>query len=104
MQIVREEIFGPVLTASSFSTLDQVVELANDTDYGLAAAIYSNDLSAVHTLIPQLRSGTIYVNQHATLDPALPFGGYKQSGHGKDMGPEQLESFLETKAVWITLL
>jgi phenylacetaldehyde dehydrogenase len=80
------------------------VQLANDTDYGLAAAIYSNDLSAVHTLIPQLRSGTIYVNQHATLDPALPFGGYKQSGYGKDMGPEQLESFLETKAVWITLL
>jgi phenylacetaldehyde dehydrogenase len=104
MQIVREEIFGPVLTVAKFSTLSQAVELANDTDYGLAAAIYSNDLSAVHTLIPQLRSGTIYVNQHATLDPALPFGGYKQSGYGKDMGPEQLESFLETKAVWITLL
>jgi phenylacetaldehyde dehydrogenase len=104
MQIVREEIFGPVLTVAPFTTLSEAVQLANDTDYGLAAAIYSNDLSAVHTLIPQLRSGTIYVNQHATLDPALPFGGYKQSGYGKDMGPEQLESFLETKAVWITLL
>lgn len=104
MEIVREEIFGPVLVTAPFSTLDEAARMANDTGYGLAAAIYSNDLSAVHTLIPQLRSGTIYVNQHATFDPAMPFGGFKQSGFGKDLGPEQLDSFLETKAVWITLL
>lgn len=104
MKIVREEIFGPVLVTAPFSTNEEVVALANDTEYGLAAAIYSNDLSEVHRLIPKLRAGTIYVNQHATLDPTMPFGGYKQSGYGKDMGPEQLENFLETKAVWITLL
>ena len=104
MKIVQEEIFGPVLVAASFATIDEAVTLANDTEYGLAAAIYSNDLSEVHRLIPRLKAGTVYVNQHATLDPSMPFGGYKKSGFGKDMGPEQLESFLETKSVWITLL
>ena len=103
MKIVREEIFGPVLVVAPFSSSDEAVALANDTEYGLAAAIYSNDLSEVHRLIPKLKAGTVYVNQHATLDPTMPFGGYKQSGFGKDMGPEQLENFLETKSVWITL-
>ena len=104
MRIVKEEIFGPVLVAASFATVDEAVALANDTEYGLAAAIYSNDLSEVHRLIPRLKAGTVYVNQHATLDPSMPFGGYKKSGFGKDMGPEQLEYFLETKSVWITLM
>ncbi len=104
MKIVCEEIFGPVLVSASFSTNEEAVTLANNSDYGLAAAIYSNNLSEVHRIIPQLQAGTVYVNQHATLDPAMPFGGYKQSGFGKDMGPEQLENFLETKSVWITLL
>ena len=103
MKIVQDEIFGPVLVAASFTNSDEAVTLANDTEYGLAAAIYSNDLSEVHRLIPKLKAGTVYVNQHATLDPTMPFGGYKKSGFGKDMGPEQLEHFLETKSVWITL-
>jgi phenylacetaldehyde dehydrogenase len=103
MKIVQEEIFGPVLVTAPFATVDEAVRLANDTKYGLAAAIYSNDLRLVHTLIPKLRAGSIYVNQHSTLDPAMPFGGYKQSGFGKDMGPEQLDDLTETKAVWITL-
>jgi phenylacetaldehyde dehydrogenase len=103
MKIVREEIFGPVLVSQSFSDEDEVVALANDSIYGLAAAIYSNDLNRVHRLIPQLKAGSVYVNGHSTIDPAMPFGGYKQSGFGRDLGPEQLESLLETKSVWITL-
>ena len=103
MRIVREEIFGPVLVTMPFDSQEQVVDLANDSAFGLAAAIYSNDLGRVHGLIPRLRAGTVYVNAHSTLDPSMPFGGYKQSGYGKDMGAEQLEFLLETKAVWITL-
>lgn len=103
MRIVSEEIFGPVLVTQPFDTQEQALALANDSLFGLAAAIYSNDLGRVHGLIPQLRAGTVYVNAHSTLDPAMPFGGYKQSGYGKDLGAEQLEFLLETKAVWITL-
>lgn len=102
LKIMREEIFGPVLSVASFDSLDEAVTLANDTDYGLAAAVYSNDLSAVHSLIPRLKAGIVYVNQHAALDPALPFGGRGASGFGKDLGPEQIEGFLRTQAVVIT--
>lgn len=103
MTIVKEEIFGPVLTVSQFDSEQQALALANDSIYGLAAAIYSNNLSLVHSLIPKLQAGSVYVNAHSTIDPAMPFGGYKQSGIGKDLGPEQLDYFLQTKAVWITL-
>jgi phenylacetaldehyde dehydrogenase len=103
MQIVQEEIFGPVLVTAPFESEEEAVSLANDSKYGLAAAIYSNDLRVVHKVIPKLQAGSVYVNQHSTLDPSMPFGGYKQSGFGKDMGPEQLDDLTETKAVWITL-
>jgi phenylacetaldehyde dehydrogenase len=103
MSIVREEIFGPVLVTSPFDTLEEAVSLANDTPFGLAAAIYSNDLARVHTLISQLHAGSVYVNAHSTIDPSMPFGGFKDSGFGKDLGPEQLDYLMETKAVWITL-
>ncbi|MEH6470921.1 MAG: aldehyde dehydrogenase family protein [Halopseudomonas sp.] len=103
MRIVQEEIFGPVLTTAPFDTEEEAVALANDSIYGLAAAIYSNDLNRVHRLIPKLQAGSVYVNAHSTIDPAMPFGGYKQSGIGKDLGSEQLEYFLETKSVWLTL-
>jgi phenylacetaldehyde dehydrogenase len=103
MDVVQQEIFGPVLTTAPFDTEEEVVALANDSIYGLAAAIYSNDLNKVHRLVGKIKAGSIYVNAHSTIDPAMPFGGYKQSGIGKDLGAEQLEYFLETKAVWITL-
>ncbi len=103
MTVVREEIFGPVLVTAPFDSEEEALRLANDTKYGLAAAIYSRDLTLVHRLIPKLQAGSVYVNQHSTLDPSMPFGGYKQSGFGKDMGPEQLDCVMETKAVWITL-
>ena len=86
-----------------FDTVEEAITLANDSPYGLAAAIYSNDLAGVHTLIPKLKAGSVYVNAHSTIDPALPFGGYKESGFGKDLGPEQLDYLMETKTVWITL-
>lgn len=103
MRIVQEEIFGPVLVTAPFDDDEEALRLANDSLYGLAAALYSNDLGRVHSLIPRLRAGSVYVNAHSTIDPAMPFGGYKQSGFGKDLGAEQLEHLLETKAVWITL-
>jgi len=103
MRIVQEEIFGPVLVTAPFDTVEEAVTLANDSPFGLAAAIYSNDLSLVHGLIPQLHAGTVYVNAHSTIDPSMPFGGFKESGFGKDLGPEQLDYLMETKAVWITL-
>ncbi|TDN58693.1 aldehyde dehydrogenase family protein [Paraburkholderia sp. BL10I2N1] len=103
MKIVREEIFGPVLVTAPFDNVDDALSLANDSRYGLAAAIYSNDLNLVNRLIPQLRAGMVYVNAHSTIDPSMPFGGFKESGFGKDLGPEQLDHLMESKAVWITL-
>jgi phenylacetaldehyde dehydrogenase len=103
MKIVREEIFGPVLVTAPFDDINDALSLANDSPYGLAAAVYSNDLNRVHRLIPALRAGTVYVNAHSTIDPSMPFGGFKESGFGKDLGPEQLDHLMESKAVWITL-
>jgi phenylacetaldehyde dehydrogenase len=103
MKIVREEIFGPVLVTAPFDDINDALSQANDSPYGLAAAIYSNDLNRVHKLIPQLHAGTVYVNAHSTIDPSMPFGGFKASGFGKDLGPEQLDHLMESKAVWITL-
>ena len=99
MKCVQEEIFGPVLAAAQFDSIDEVVELANSTPYGLAASIWSNDLSAVQRLIPRIKAGTVWVNSHNVLDPALPFGGFKQSGLGREMGKDQIEMYLETKSV-----
>ncbi len=103
MRIVQEEIFGPVLVAIPFDTEEEVLALANDNIYGLAASIFTRDLSRALRLIPKIESGTVWVNTHDMIDANTPFGGVKQSGIGKDMGPEQLEYFLETKAVWIAL-
>ncbi|MDQ0503599.1 aldehyde dehydrogenase family protein [Xanthobacter agilis] len=102
-RVSREEIFGPVLVASPFEDLDDVARRANDTPYGLGASIWSKDLSAVHRLVPKLRSGSVWVNCHSAFDAALPFGGYKQSGFGKDFGRQSLDGYLETKSVVIAL-
>ena len=101
--IAREEIFGPVLVAIPFDDVDDVVERANDSRYGLAASIWSNDLSQVQRLIPRLKAGTVWVNGHNMLDSNVPFGGYKLSGVGRDMGKQSLESYLETKSVFMAL-
>lgn len=101
MTIVQEEIFGPVLTVIPFSSDEEAVTLANDNKYGLASSIWTKDISRAHRLIPQIKAGNVWVNIHDPGDPSMPFGGYKDSGIGKDLGPEQLEHFLQTKSVWI---
>ena len=103
MRVVREEIFGPVLVAMPFDDVDSVVEQANDGPYGLAASIWSNDLTAVNRLVPRLKAGTIWINCHNLIDPALPFGGMKQSGLGREMGSDVIEMYTETKSVCMSV-
>ena len=106
MRVVDEEIFGPVVVAQSFSSdadLDQLAAQANDTIFGLAASIWTKDLSAAHKMARRIKAGTIWVNCHNVFDAALPFGGYKQSGWGREMGGEALANYTEVKAVTIKL-
>ena len=103
MRVVREEIFGPVLVAQRFDELDEIAAIANDTPYGLAASIWSNDLSAVHRLVPKIKAGTVWVNCHGMVDANLPFGGYKQSGFGREHGRAAMDMYTETKSVWMSV-
>jgi phenylacetaldehyde dehydrogenase len=103
MRVVREEIFGPVLVAQRFDDIDEIAAAANDSPYGLAASIWSNDLRAVHTLVPKIKAGTVWVNCHGMVDPNLPFGGYKQSGFGREHGRSAIDMYTETKSVWMAL-
>jgi phenylacetaldehyde dehydrogenase len=97
--LVQEEIFGPVLVAMPFDDIDEAVRIANDSQYGLGASIWSNNLSAVHRMIPRIKSGSVWVNCHTALDPSLPFGGFKQSGLGREMGAACIEHYTEIKSV-----
>jgi len=98
-RVAQEEIFGPVLVATPFDDVDDIAALANDTAYGLSASIWSNDLKRVNRLIPRIKAGTVWVNCHGLLDNALPFGGYKQSGIGREMGRAMIDLYTETKSV-----
>jgi len=98
-RVAQEEIFGPVLVATPFDDVDEIAALANNTSYGLSASIWSNDLKRVHRLIPRIKAGTVWVNCHGLLDNALPFGGYKQSGIGREMGRAMIDLYTETKSV-----
>ena len=103
MSVVREEIFGPVVVAQRFEDLDEVAKQANDTQYGLAAGIWTKDVAAMHKLASKLKAGTVWGNCHAMIDTALPFGGYKESGIGREQGRQGIEAYLETKTVIIKL-
>ncbi len=103
MSVVREEIFGPVLVAQRFDDIDEVAKAANDSCFGLGASIWTNDLSTMHKLAARIKSGTVWGNCHAMLDSALPFGGYKQSGIGRELGRDGIEAYLETKTVIVKL-
>ncbi len=102
-RVYDEEIFGPVVTAIPFKSVDEVAPAANETVYGLAAGIWSNDLTKVHRLIPRLKAGTVWVNAYNIFDAALPFGGYKQSGWGREMGKDVLALYTQTKAVCVRM-
>lgn len=103
MKVIQEEIFGPVVCAEPFSDLDEVIQKANHSIFGLAAAIWTKDLGKAHRIAAELRSGTVWINCHNIFDAALPFGGYKQSGWGREMGHEVLELYTESKAVCVKL-
>jgi len=99
MKVVREEIFGPVLVVQPFQDLDEVAALMNDSEYGLAAGIWTRDISKAHLLARKVRAGTVWINCYHAVDAALPFGGYRQSGWGREMGHEVLNAYTEVKSV-----
>lgn len=103
MSVIREEIFGPVVAAVPYSDMDDLVNVANDSVYGLAAAVWSRDISTAHRLARKIRAGSVWVNCYNVFDASLPFGGYKQSGWGREMGHEAIKLYTETKAVTVRL-
>jgi len=103
MKIAQEEIFGPVLATLSFDDMDEVAALANRNPYGLAAAIWTKDISKAHSLSRKLKAGTVWINTYGLMDAALPFGGYKHSGFGRELGESALEHYTEVKSVWLSL-
>jgi acyl-CoA reductase-like NAD-dependent aldehyde dehydrogenase len=103
MKIAQEEIFGPVLAALKFDDVDEVVESANRNPYGLAAAVWTRDIKKAHQVSRQLRAGTVWINTYGLMDAALPFGGYKSSGFGRELGQAALEHYTEVKTVWMNM-
>jgi phenylacetaldehyde dehydrogenase len=102
-RVWREEIFGPVVTVSRFDDESAAIRMANDTDYGLAAGIWTRDVVRAHRVSRALRAGTVWVNTYGVVDPAAPFGGFKTSGHGREMGSYSLELYTEVKTVWLDI-
>jgi acyl-CoA reductase-like NAD-dependent aldehyde dehydrogenase len=103
MTIAREEIFGPVLAVLEFADVEEAVARANDTSYGLAAAVWTRDIKKAHYVARKLQAGTVWINTYNIYDPAAPFGGYKQSGFGREMSAHALEHYTQIKSVWVDL-
>ncbi len=103
MTISREEIFGPVLAAIEFADLDEAIAIANDSPYGLAAGVWTRDIKKAHYVARKLQAGTVWINTYNVYDTAAPFGGYKQSGFGREMSAHALEHYTQVKSVWVDL-
>ncbi len=103
MTIAREEIFGPVLAAIEFADVDEAIARANDSKYGLAAAVWTKDIKKAHYVAKKLQAGTVWINTYNVYDTAAPFGGYKQSGFGREMSMHALEHYTQVKSVWVDL-
>ena len=99
MEIVREEVFGPVLVAQAFDDVEEVIAAANDSEYGLAASVWTEGLSNAHRMSSDIRAGTVWINCHAMYDASLAIGGVRQSGWGRDSGRQALDSYLEWKTI-----
>ncbi len=103
MRIAQEEIFGPVLTVLSFEDFDDLVQKANSTIYGLAAGIWTRDIAKAHKLARQMQAGTVWINAYGMLSPESPFGGYKQSGFGRELGKYGIDLYTQVKSVWVSM-
>jgi acyl-CoA reductase-like NAD-dependent aldehyde dehydrogenase len=103
MRIAQEEIFGPVLSVLTFDDLDEVIERANNNPYGLAAAVWTRDVKKAHMVSRRLKAGTVWINTYGLMDAALPFGGYKSSGFGRELGAHAIEHYTELKTVWLNM-
>src|SRR5258708_1594732 len=103
MTIAREEIFGPVLATIEFADVDEAIARANDSNYGLAAAVWTKDIKKAHYVARKLQAGTVWINTYNVYDTAAPFGGYKQSGFGREMSMHALEHYTQVKSVWVDL-
>ena len=103
MKIAREEIFGPVVAVMPFDSVDEVVTRANDTPYGLVAGVWTKDIKKAHRLTQNIKAGVVWVNCYQFVDAAAPWGGFKQSGYGREMGQHALKNYTETKSIWVRM-
>jgi acyl-CoA reductase-like NAD-dependent aldehyde dehydrogenase len=103
MKIAQEEIFGPVLATLRFEEEDEAVQIANGTIYGLVSAVWTRDIRLAHRMAGRIKAGSVWINTYNGFDSASPFGGYKQSGFGRDLGAYALEQYTNVKSVWIGL-
>jgi acyl-CoA reductase-like NAD-dependent aldehyde dehydrogenase len=103
LPIVQEEIFGPVVAVTAFDSWEELVQRANSTRYGLAAGVWTQDVSRAHRFAQAVKAGTVWINGYGMIDPAAPFGGYKQSGIGREMGKEAIDLYTQVKTVWVGL-
>lgn len=103
MTIAREEIFGPVVCLFPFDSVDEVIDRANSTDYGLVAAVWTKDVKKAHLAAQRLKAGVVWINCYQFVDAAAPWGGVKQSGYGREKGPYAIENYTSVKSVWVDL-
>ena len=101
MRVAQEEIFGPVLAVMRFDDVEDAIRKANDIPYGLAAGVWTRDVKKAHAVARRLQAGTVWVNTYNFYDAGMPFGGYKASGFGRDLGPECLRDYTQVKSVWV---